>query len=106
MLTVFNYSIGITLHTGPQNGSCFMGSAHLITDLLIDPDEDASTRMITDRDMAQIKRQSDRRDSMDEAMRLKRDNLRVYEEGTLIISTCFSDSSWTGVFSFSVSDPN
>ncbi len=47
---------------------------------LIDPDEDASTRMITDRDMAQIKRQSDRRDSMDEAMRLKGDNIRVYEE--------------------------
>ena len=47
---------------------------------LIDPDEEASTRMITDRDMAQIKRQSDRRDSMDEAMRLKRDNMRVYEE--------------------------
>ena len=47
---------------------------------LIDPDEEASTRMITDRDMAQIKRQSDRRDSMDEAMRLKKDNMRVYEE--------------------------
>ena len=38
-----------------------------------DPDEEASTRMITDRDMVQIKRQSDNRDSMDEAMRLKRD---------------------------------
>ena len=39
---------------------------------VVDPDEEASTRMITDRDMAQIKRQSDRRDSMDEAMRLRR----------------------------------
>ncbi len=39
---------------------------------VIDPDEEASTRMITDKDMAQIKRQSDRRDSMDEAMRLRR----------------------------------
>ena len=47
---------------------------------LADPDEEASTRMITDRDMAQIKRQSDRRDSMDEAMRLRPDNRRYYEE--------------------------
>lgn len=39
---------------------------------VINPDEEASTRMITDKDMAQIKKQSDRRDSMDEAMRLKR----------------------------------
>lgn len=39
---------------------------------VIDPDEEASTRMITDKDMAQIKKQSDRRDSMDEAMRLNR----------------------------------
>lgn len=39
---------------------------------VVDPDEEASTRMITDRDMAQIKRQSDRRDSMDEAMRLRK----------------------------------
>ncbi len=38
-----------------------------------DPDEEASTRMITDRDMVQIKRQSESRDSMDEAMRLKKD---------------------------------
>lgn len=53
-----------------------------------DPDEDASTRMITDKDMVQIKRQSENRDSMDEAMRLKkdvrdrdrRDNDRYYEE--------------------------
>ena len=39
---------------------------------VIDPDEEASTKMITDKDMAQIKRQSDKRDSMDEAMRLRR----------------------------------
>lgn len=38
-----------------------------------DPDEEASTRMITDKDMVQIKRQSENRDSMDEAMRLKKD---------------------------------
>ncbi|MDE7131541.1 MAG: Stk1 family PASTA domain-containing Ser/Thr kinase [Lachnospiraceae bacterium] len=47
---------------------------------VVDPDEEASTRMITDRDMAQIKRQSDRRDSMDEAMRLKKNSERYYEE--------------------------
>lgn len=71
----------------------YQSMAELITDLkqslinpdedfvkVIDPDEEASTRMITDRDMVQIKRQSDRRDSMDEAMRLKRDNERIYEE--------------------------
>ncbi|MDD6810282.1 MAG: Stk1 family PASTA domain-containing Ser/Thr kinase [Lachnospiraceae bacterium] len=40
---------------------------------VIDPDEEASTRMITDKDMAQIKKQSDRRDSMEEAMRLRKD---------------------------------
>ncbi len=48
-----------------------------------DPDEEASTRTITDRDMVQIKRQSENRDSMDEAMRLRKDNReaeRVYEE--------------------------
>ncbi len=54
-----------------------------------DPDEDASTRMITDKDMVQIKRQSESRDSLDEAMRLKKDvrdrernrnNDRYYEE--------------------------
>lgn len=71
----------------------YQSMAELITDLkqslinpdedfvkVIDPDEEASTRMITDRDMAQIKRQSDRRDSMDEAMRLKKDSARFYEE--------------------------
>ncbi len=50
---------------------------------VVDPDEEASTRMITDKDMAQIKRQSDRRDSMDEAMRLKKNAeyaREVYEE--------------------------
>jgi serine/threonine-protein kinase len=67
--------------------------AELITDLkqslinpdedfvkLVDPDEEASTRMITDRDMVQIKRQSERRDSMEEAMRLKKARGRYYEE--------------------------
>lgn len=47
---------------------------------VIDPDEEASTRTITDRDMVQIKRQSDKRDSMDEAMRLKKKNVRTYSE--------------------------
>ena len=71
----------------------YQSMSELITDLkqslinpdedfvkLIDPDEEASTRMITDRDMMQIKRQSERRDSMDEAMRLKKDKGRIYEE--------------------------
>lgn len=43
---------------------------------LVNPDEEASTRMITDKDMVQIKKQSDRRDSMDEALRLKKDAVR------------------------------
>lgn len=47
---------------------------------VIDPDEEASTKMITDRDMVQIKRQSERRDSMDEAMRLKKARERYYED--------------------------
>ena len=50
---------------------------------VVDPDEEASTRMITDKDMVQIKRQSDRRDSMDEAMRLRKNTRRpkeVYKE--------------------------
>lgn len=71
----------------------YQSMAELITDLkqslinpdedfvkLVDPDEEASTRMITDRDMVQIKRQSDRRDSMEEAMRLKKARERYYEE--------------------------
>ena len=45
---------------------------------MVNPDEEASTRMITDKDMMQIKRQSDRRDSMDEALRLKKDVRRKY----------------------------
>ena len=48
-----------------------------------EPDEEASTRMITDRDMVQIKRQSESRDSMDEAMRLRKDTRveeRQYQE--------------------------
>ena len=71
----------------------YQSMAELVTDLkqslinpdedfvkVIDPDEEASTRMITDRDMVQIKRQSEGRDSMDEAMRLKKDSRRAYEE--------------------------
>ena len=71
----------------------YQSMAELITDLkqslinpdedfvkLVDPDEEASTRMITDRDMVQIKRQSERRDSMEEAMRLKKARERYYEE--------------------------
>lgn len=71
----------------------YQSMAELVTDLkqslinpdedfvkVIDPDEEASTRMITDRDMVQIKRQSEKRDSMDEAMRLKKDSRRAYEE--------------------------
>ncbi len=71
----------------------YQSMAELITDLkqslinpdedfvkVIDPDEEASTRMITDRDMVQIKRQSDRRDSMDEAMRLRKSRERYYED--------------------------
>ncbi len=48
---------------------------------VIDPDEDASTRMITDKDMAQIKRRSESRESTEEAMRLKKKTRpRVEEE--------------------------
>lgn len=45
-----------------------------------DPDEEAAPRYITDRDIAQIKRQTDRRDSMEEAMRLKSDTGSLEEE--------------------------
>ncbi|MCH5271772.1 MAG: Stk1 family PASTA domain-containing Ser/Thr kinase [Lachnospiraceae bacterium] len=38
-----------------------------------DPDEESATRFISDNEMAQIKRQSERRDSMDEALRLRTD---------------------------------
>ncbi len=38
---------------------------------VVDPDEEASTRAITDQDMVQIKRQTERRDSMEEAMHLR-----------------------------------
>lgn len=38
-----------------------------------DPDEEASTRAISDRDMSQIKRQSEKRDSMEEAMHLRKE---------------------------------
>lgn len=38
-----------------------------------DPDEEASTKFISDTEMDQIKKQSDRRDYMDEALRLRSD---------------------------------
>ena len=37
---------------------------------MVDPDEEAATRMISDQDMQQIKKQSKKRDSMDEAIRV------------------------------------
>ena len=40
---------------------------------IADPDKEASTRMITDKDISQIKKQSERRDSMEEAMRLRKE---------------------------------
>lgn len=46
---------------------------------LSNPDEDASTRMISASDMEQIKRQTDQRDSMEESLRLRRD-VRYHEE--------------------------
>ena len=47
---------------------------------IVNPDEEASTRMITDKDMVQIKKQSNKRDSMDESLRLKKDVRRKYQE--------------------------
>lgn len=40
---------------------------------VVDADEEASTRTISDKDMAQIKRQSEKRDSMEEALHLRRE---------------------------------
>lgn len=40
---------------------------------ITDTDEAASTRMISDKDMSQIKKQSERRDSMEEAMHLRKE---------------------------------
>lgn len=40
---------------------------------VVDSEEEASTRTITDREMMQIKRQSEHRDSMEEAMHLRRE---------------------------------
>lgn len=45
-----------------------------------DPDADAATRFISDTDMAQIKKQSERRDYMDETLRLKNDTGPIAEE--------------------------
>ncbi len=44
------------------------------------PDEEAATRFISDNDMAQIKRQSEHRDYMDDALRLKEDTEYDEEE--------------------------
>ena len=49
--------------------------------VMADPDEEASTRMISDSEMEQIKRQSDRRDSMDESLRLRREVYHQEEYG-------------------------
>lgn len=43
---------------------------------IVDPDEEASTRMISEQDMQQIKKQSRKRDSMDEAIRVHSTNSR------------------------------
>ncbi len=43
---------------------------------IVDPDEEASTRMISEQDMQQIKKQSRKRDSMDEAIRVRSTNSR------------------------------
>lgn len=43
---------------------------------IVDPDEEASTRMISEQDMQQIKKQSKKRDSMDEAIRVRSTNSR------------------------------
>ncbi|MGN1148576.1 MAG: Stk1 family PASTA domain-containing Ser/Thr kinase, partial [Lachnospiraceae bacterium] len=45
-----------------------------------DPDAEAATRFISDRDMAQIKKQSEHRDYMDEALRLKSDTGPMHED--------------------------
>jgi len=45
-----------------------------------DPDEEASTRFISDRDMQQIKRQSERREYMEDTMRLRSQVVEEYDE--------------------------
>lgn len=68
----------------------YQSMAELVTDLkqslispdedfvrIVNPDEEASTRMITDKDMVQIKKQSEKRDTMEEALRLKKDVRRA-----------------------------
>lgn len=46
---------------------------------ITDPDEEASTRMISETEMDQIKRQSDRRDHMDESLRLRKESFHEEE---------------------------
>lgn len=47
---------------------------------VVDPDEDASTKFISDRDMQQIKRQSERRECMEDTMRLRSQVEEEYED--------------------------
>ena len=47
---------------------------------VVDPDEDASTKFISDRDMQQIKRQSERREYMEDTMRLRSQVEEEYED--------------------------
>ena len=47
---------------------------------VVDPDEEASTKFISDRDMQQIKRQSERREYMEDTMRLRSQVEYEYDE--------------------------
>ena len=47
---------------------------------VVDPDEDASTKFISDRDMQQIKRQSEHREYMEDTMRLRSQVEEEYED--------------------------
>lgn len=48
--------------------------------VMSNPDEEAPTRYISDTDMAQIKKQSEHRDYMEDSMRLRTDSLYNYDE--------------------------
>ena len=47
---------------------------------IVNPDEEASTRLITDKDIVQIKKQSEKRDTMEETLRLKKNVRHAYVE--------------------------
>lgn len=47
---------------------------------VVDPDEEASTKYISDSEMAQIKKQSERREYMEDTMRLRSDAEEEYED--------------------------